>query len=288
MNVEISHALHAPAPLIDEAMVKNVVEAFYARIRRHPTLGPVLDGAIGDHWPEYLSKMQDYWTSVLLDTGRYHGNPILAHRPHKAIRPEHFDLWLEQWRETVRDLCPPRAASEFIRKAEGIGASLKFNLYENVESPINNDLQSRADVEIADRQESYPVSEVQSAPLTAPASDIHPRVFACMFGAYAWMLFSLWLAVKSDREAVFVVAISTFFLAMYAGLPFALNALGRKYSNSGDNNNASDFGAFLDKKISTYTGTLTGREVMIQITVIPILLAIGMTAMAIMIVHVQS
>lgn len=84
-----------------------------------------------------------------------------------------------------------------------------------------------------------------------------------------------------------MVAISTFFLAMYAGIPFALNALGRKYGKSGDNK-SSDFGAFLDKKISTYTGTLTGRDVMVQITVIPILLAVGMTAIAFIIVHAQS
>lgn len=287
MNVEIAQTLRSPAPLIDEAMVKDVVETFYARIRRHSTLGPVLDGAIGDHWPEYLSKMQDYWTSVLLDSGRYHGNPILAHRQHKAIRPEHFDLWLEQWRETVRDLCPPRAASEFIRKAEGIGGSLKFNLYENLESPINDDYPPRSDVDVADRQERDPFSETQPVVLTAPASEIHPRVFAYVLGAYAWMLFSLWMALKSDGGVVFMVAISTFFLAMYAGIPFALNALGRKYSNSGDNK-TSDFGAFLDKKISTYTGTLTGRDVMVQITVIPILLAIGMTAIAFIIVHSQS
>jgi hemoglobin len=287
MNMEIVQSLRTPAPLIDETMVKDVVEAFYARIRRHPTLGPVLDGAIGDHWPEYLSKMQDYWTSVLLDTGRYHGNPILAHRQHKAIRPKHFDLWLAQWRETVRDLCPPRVASEFIRKAEGIGASLKFNLYENLESPIDDDFPPRADLDFAKQQERDPVSKKQPITLNAPASEIHPCVFAYVLGAYVWMLFSLLMALKSDGGAVFMVAISTFFLAMYAGIPFALNALGRKHSYSSDNK-TNDFGAFLDKKISTYTGTLTGRDVMLQITIIPILLAIGMTAIAFIIVHAQS
>ena len=287
MNIETAQSLHAPKPLIDESMVKNVVEAFYARIRRHPVLGPVLESVISDRWPEYLSKMQDYWTSVLLDTGRYHGNPILAHQQHKVIRPEHFDVWLQQWRETARDLCPPQAASEFIRKAEGIGGSLKFNLYDTFESPFIDDLPPLADIDVAERQESEPVSEKLPPALTAPASEIHPRVFAYVFGAYAWMLFSLWMALKSDGGAVFMVAISTFFLAMYAGIPFALNALGRKYGKSGDNK-SSDFGAFLDKKISTYTGTLTGRDVMVQITVIPILLAVGMTAIAFIIVHAQS
>ncbi len=287
MNTHAAHSLRSSTTEIDEAMVGKVVREFYARARRHQVLGPVLEVAIGDRWPTYLAKMQDYWTSVLLDTGRYHDNPILAHKQHTAIRPEHFDLWLGLWRETAHDTCPPRAAAEFVAKAEGIARSLKFNLYEQPEARANDDDHTPDTPDPAPLAATSDLRPQVDPGRTAPATEIHPRVFMYVFGAYVWMLFSLWMAVKSDGEAVFMVAISAFFLAMYAGIPITLSALGRKHINNGPPRR-NDFAAFMDREISTYTGTLSGRDALLQITIIPILLAFGMTAIAFIIVHAQS
>ena len=46
--------------------------------------------------------MVDFWSSVMLTTGRYKGNPMMMHLKHVArIRPEMFARWLELWRETA-------------------------------------------------------------------------------------------------------------------------------------------------------------------------------------------
>src|SRR3546814_3880177 len=58
-------------PDISEALVHDLVFAFYDRIRADATLGPIFDGVIGDRWDEHLAKMCDFWSSVMLASGRY-------------------------------------------------------------------------------------------------------------------------------------------------------------------------------------------------------------------------
>src|SRR3546814_8922351 len=66
--------LRRPAhPDISEALVHDLVFAFYDRIRADATLGPIFDGVIGDRWDEHLAKMCDFWSSVMLASGRYEG-----------------------------------------------------------------------------------------------------------------------------------------------------------------------------------------------------------------------
>jgi hemoglobin len=132
-------ALLAPGAAvgIDEAMVHRVVHGFYARIRDDAELGPIFNGAIGDRWDHHLAKMVDFWSSVLLMTGRYEGRPMAAHLRLDASRGEqqmprldqpHFDHWLALFRATVADLCPPDAAALFVNRAEKIAQSFVMGI----------------------------------------------------------------------------------------------------------------------------------------------------------------
>jgi truncated hemoglobin YjbI len=60
-----------PLAELTEASIVRLVDAFYAKVRRDPQLGPVFDRAIGaDSWPAHLDKMYGFWSSVMLTTGR--------------------------------------------------------------------------------------------------------------------------------------------------------------------------------------------------------------------------
>jgi hemoglobin len=72
--------------------------------------------------------MCDFWSSVTLMTGRFHGSPMVAHARIPEIRPTHFARWLHLWREAAAELCPPQAAALFIEKAEMIAQSLQFGI----------------------------------------------------------------------------------------------------------------------------------------------------------------
>ena len=113
---------------ISEETLATLVNAFYAKVRRDPELGPVFNAAVED-WPEHLEKLQAFWSSVMLTTGRYKGNPMAAHvRLGDAIQPAMFQRWLSLWRETTAELMSPHAAAALQAKAERIGESLTLGL----------------------------------------------------------------------------------------------------------------------------------------------------------------
>ena len=111
---------------IDEAMIERVVRAFYGRARRDPLIGPVFESRVHD-WEAHIGRMCAFWSSVALMSGRYHGQPMVAHLPLPVDTP-HFDRWLELFAETVRDICPPPAADLFLDRAHRIADSLELGL----------------------------------------------------------------------------------------------------------------------------------------------------------------
>jgi hemoglobin len=122
-------------PLIDEAMVKALVHGFYAKVREDGELGPIFARVIGDDWDSHLAKMCDFWSSVMLMSGRYKGNPMVAHLRLKMITPAHFQRWLALFGIAAMEICPPEAASLFIARAENIARSLQLGLFYRPATP---------------------------------------------------------------------------------------------------------------------------------------------------------
>jgi truncated hemoglobin YjbI len=93
-------------------------------------LGPVFETHVRD-WDVHLERMIDFWSSALLCTGRYSGQPVERHREIGGLDAEHFDRWLALFEKTVRDLCPPREAQAFIVRArrmrQGIAKVLELD-----------------------------------------------------------------------------------------------------------------------------------------------------------------
>jgi hemoglobin len=115
---------------LTEDEIRDVVEAFYTKVRRDSLLGPVFAHAIADDaWPAHLAIIRDFWSSVMLRTGRYQRNPFSAHLQVEGIRPELFDRWLALFRETCDELLAPGPAEAFFRKAVMIGDGLKAGLF---------------------------------------------------------------------------------------------------------------------------------------------------------------
>jgi len=114
---------------INEDGLSRVVTAFYARIRKDAELGPIFNDAIQD-WPEHLEKLTDFWSSVMLTSGRYKGRPVPAHLKHAdRITPALFQRWLTLWAETTNALMAPEAAQALQAKAARIAESLQLALF---------------------------------------------------------------------------------------------------------------------------------------------------------------
>ena len=112
---------------VTEAMISDVVETFYGRVRRDAVLGPIFNARVDD-WPEHLAKLKDFWSSVLLMTGRFKGRPMAVHAAIPDIDRSHFEHWLALFGETVTELCPPEAAALFRQKSEMIAESLQLGI----------------------------------------------------------------------------------------------------------------------------------------------------------------
>ena len=111
---------------VTEACIADMVATFYAQVRNDQLLGPIFEDAIGSHWETHLLKMNAFWSSVLLASGTYKGNPMLAHLQLPRLTERHFARWLQLWRETATRLCSEAVASLFVRKAEMIGERLLY------------------------------------------------------------------------------------------------------------------------------------------------------------------
>jgi hemoglobin len=124
---------------IDEAALERLIPIFYSRVRDDPELGPVFNDAVHD-WPAHLDTIIAFWSSVMLTSGRYKGNPMAAHAKHKArITPELFDRWLAIWARTTDEIMPPRAAAALQEKADRIADSLKLALFFQLVPPSDPD-----------------------------------------------------------------------------------------------------------------------------------------------------
>jgi hemoglobin len=116
------------AVAIDEALIAHVVHTFYDRVRRDPVLGPIFVHTLGADWEPHLAKLVDFWSSVLLASGRYSGRPMPAHARIAEIDDALFDRWLALFAATVGDLCTPAQARLFLEKARRIGESLQLGI----------------------------------------------------------------------------------------------------------------------------------------------------------------
>lgn len=113
---------------ITEDGLKVLVDTFYGRVRRDSLLGPVFNGAIAD-WPEHLDKLQAFWSSVMLTTGRYKGRPLPAHIKHAdVISPAMFRQWLAIWQQTTTEILSAPAAAAMQEKAGRIAESLSLGI----------------------------------------------------------------------------------------------------------------------------------------------------------------
>jgi hemoglobin len=114
-----------PATLsLNEQSIATLVDRFYAKVQEDALLGPVFNSTIGDHWPEHLAKLTDFWTSVLLASGRYKGNPMIAHLPIPQMDNDHFNRWIELWQETTAEIFGPEISAALVAKASMMGERL--------------------------------------------------------------------------------------------------------------------------------------------------------------------
>lgn len=105
---------------LNEGSIATLVDTFYNRVREDDLIGPVFNRVVAD-WPEHLAKLKDFWSAVMLGTGRFKGNPMMAHMPIPEMDKDHLVRWLTLWQQTTFEIFEPEVAEVFLYKAMMVG-----------------------------------------------------------------------------------------------------------------------------------------------------------------------
>ena len=119
-------ALHEAHPEITEESIALLVRTFYGRAREDALIGPVFNAAVSD-WEHHIAQISDFWSSMLLKTGRYDGRPM---RPHLVLplTAAHFDRWLALFEPTAREIFSADVADAFIERARRIADGFEMGI----------------------------------------------------------------------------------------------------------------------------------------------------------------
>lgn len=93
--------------LCSEEEIAELVQRFYARVRRDAQLGPIFNRRIHD-WPAHEAKLCDFWSSALRGSKRFRGTPMPVHAALPGLSAELFGHWLQLFDQTLTSL--PNAA----------------------------------------------------------------------------------------------------------------------------------------------------------------------------------
>lgn len=114
---------------IDEALIRRVVDRFYAQASEDEVIGPVFKTAVPDErWQHHLDTIVDFWSSMLLGTRRYEGRPLRKHLLLPELGDNHFRRWLALFRHTLEELCPPDIAAFWADRSERVGNSFRISV----------------------------------------------------------------------------------------------------------------------------------------------------------------
>ncbi len=116
-------------PKISEDQIRLLVDAFYGKIRTDAVLAPIFERAIPGDWEPHLRRMYDFWSSAMLASGRYKGNPVAIHRRIDGLEIGLFERWLGLFDQTCGELFDAETAELFRLKAALIAESLKLALF---------------------------------------------------------------------------------------------------------------------------------------------------------------
>ena len=125
---------------ITEAEIASLVDRFYAKVREDDEIGPLFHQEV-QNWDAHLALLKDFWSTVLLATGRYKGNPLMAHF-RLPIEERDSGRWLALFTETASEVMIPPQAVIVANKAHLIAINIKRVLASRSKPPEDRKCQT--------------------------------------------------------------------------------------------------------------------------------------------------
>jgi len=123
------------------------------------------------------------------------------------------------------------------------------------------------------RPERDRASDARSSYGQVPGAELHGIIYRVIFAAYVWMMLAAWVAFGGNGEADLALSFAVVLFVMFFTVPFLL----RRTAAARSRIKRRAFDQFLSSEVETATGPLSGREVSLQVLLIPLALAFAAT-----------
>ncbi|MBK1971452.1 group III truncated hemoglobin [Campylobacter sp. TTU-622] len=117
---------------INQESILKLMDIFYDKVRKNEKLGPIFNNAIGvdnQSWQEHKKKIGNFWMGMLLGEGDYKGQPLKAHIELPPFPREFFEVWLELFSESLKNVYTDETANIILQRANMISSHFQNMLY---------------------------------------------------------------------------------------------------------------------------------------------------------------
>jgi hypothetical protein len=107
---------------------------------------------------------------------------------------------------------------------------------------------------------------------------LHPLVYRAMMALTAWLLLSIWVLFGHGAYVGLIFAMVTLFFVIVTGIPLLIWLTWRRHADRHDTRAPNEsFRDWVSHGFATWTGTLSGREAVVQIMLPLAAVSIGMS-----------
>lgn len=107
--------------------IETLVSKFYDKLLNDPITSVKFHHLdIVNHLP----KIVDFWAFILIDKPGYTGNVFDKHLP-LNLEPQHFEIWVKYWIDTVHQLYEGPKAELAIQRAQILSYTFQSKLFDN-------------------------------------------------------------------------------------------------------------------------------------------------------------
>lgn len=110
-----------------EADIILLVDTFYDKVNQDELLSPVFNGFAQVNWQTHLPVMYNFWSTVLLGSMTYRGQPFPRHL-RLPIEKQHFNRWTTLFTETIDTLFEGEKATEAKQKSTSIARVFQIKM----------------------------------------------------------------------------------------------------------------------------------------------------------------
>ncbi len=105
--------------------VAGMVEGFYSLVNEDDLLGPVFNEVAAVDWKAHMPLMVSFWSTLLLGTGEYRGQPFPKHAV-LPLTPLHFERWIQLFRQNLEARFSGPVAAQAMQQAQQIARVFQF------------------------------------------------------------------------------------------------------------------------------------------------------------------